>query len=679
VDAYLALALIGLGAGAVIASLSLGIVVAYKGTGVINFAQGAIAMWGAYVYHSLTSGGRLVMPWLLLPNSFDVGGPVGRWPAFGLGVASAVLVSLLAEQLVLKRMRRSPALGQAVATIGIMLTIQGLTTLQFGTGTIENVRAILPVDLLKIGSVSVTEDRLLVAGLVVIATAAVWAWFRYSRTGLACRAASESAKGATLTGLSPDLLATVTWAVSGALAGVFGILVAPLISLSTDIYPLLVVPALAAALVGRLRGVGSATVAALLIGCAQASIQYFVGQGWVPGWAQAGLPEALPLVVVIVALVLLGRSLPGRSPSGDGRLPPVRIPRANRYLALLVPVGIAGMVLLPVQYRLALIVSVAAMGITMSQVVLTGFVGQISFFQAEMAGVGAFTLSKLTTSAHLPFPVGPLVALMITTGFGVVIGLPALRIRGTQLSIVTLAAAAAIDAALFQNTFLLGANGLAPVAPPRLFGVDLGPSGGSYPRVVFGIVVLLVVSALYAGVAWVLRGPLGRAFLAVRSDEHYAASTGINPIAAKVAGFALASLCAGVSGVLLGELRGEISAEDFLVFVSLSYLAVTYIGGIGSLGGAVLAGLAVNSGLSTTLLDHAVNWGKYYLLGTGLVLVVSAVTNPEGIVIRTEETLARLRRLRARRRGTEEVAVQTPEPLPVARESAVARPEGSSE
>lgn len=632
---FLVLSLVGLGSGAIIASLTLGLVVTFKGTGVVNFAQGAIAMWGAYVYNELTTTGKLVFPWAGVPNSVSFGHPIGKYWALAAGVLSAMALGALIYLLVMRRMRHAPVLGQVVATIGIMLVIQGLAVLQFGTGVTQNVLPILPSQSFAIGAVSTSVDRIVLAVMALVVTGFVWSWFRFSRTGLACRASAESEKGTLLIGLSNGRLALITWTLSSALAGLFGALVAPLLPLSADVYPLLVVPALAAALVGRLSNLWVATVAALVIGVLQASVQFFLAKGWLPIWAQNGLPQAIPLVLIVVALIAFGAKLPGRSGIVLAKLSPARIPRRpGRWILLLVVVGVVCVLTFSANYRLALIVSVATMTITLSQVVLTGFVGQISFAQAAIAGTAAFALSKLTSTVGLPFPVGPILAVLIATAFGVAIGLPALRIRGSQLAVVTIAAASAIEVSVFQNAAILDSQGLAPVNPPKPFGYSLSPFGPGFPRPGFCIVVVLGVGLLFYLVARVLMGAAGRRFLAVRSDEVAATTVGVDVIRVKLFAFTVSSLCAALGGVVFAQLRGSVSADDFVVFVGLSYLAVTYIGAIGTLAGAVIGGLAVNSGLLTVSLNHFVNLGSWYLLLTGVFLVISAMDNPEGVAIR---------------------------------------------
>jgi len=162
----------------------------------------------------------------------------------------------------------------------------------------------------------------------------------------------------------------------------------------------------------------------------------------------------------------------------------------------------------------------------------------------------------------------------------------------------------------------------------HLFGIDLGIGGSamaSYPRPVYGLVVLAVLAALVVAAAVVRRGAWGRRMLAVRSNERAAAAVGVDVGRTKLAGFAASAAVAGLGGALLGYAQGRLSFASFGVFVSLSVLAVTYVGGIARLSGALVGGALVSGGIAFALADRAAGLGRYQLLATGLALVALAV------------------------------------------------------
>ena len=249
-------ALTGLGDGAIIAGVALGIVLAFQGSGVINFAHGAMMMYTTYVYDALRDTGDLVLPFSIGGDRINVlgtpadGAAIGFWPAFAVALAVAAALGLAVHLLVFEPLRGSPVLAKVVATVGILIALQSIVLLRFGTQT-ETVGSVLPNDAVEVLGVRVPEDRLWLALIVVLMAAALTALYRFTRFGLATRAAAEQEKGAQLLGFSPSLLAAGNWVLASVVAGVFGILAASIGGGVNSVnYTLLVVPAVAGALVG---------------------------------------------------------------------------------------------------------------------------------------------------------------------------------------------------------------------------------------------------------------------------------------------------------------------------------------------------------------------------------------------------------------------------------------------
>ncbi len=570
----------------------------HRASGVVNFAHGAMAMLVTYVF-------------------VEVRPEIGLWPALAVSVVAAAALGLAVDGLVFRPLRRAPALARVVASVGLLATLQALAVLWFGADS-RPVPSLLPNRPVGILGVDVPRDRLLLALLVVVAATGLWAIYRFTRFGLASRATAEDHVAVATLGWSPDTLSAVNWMLASALAGLGGILVGPLTALNPATTTLLVVPALAAALAGRLTSFGATTAAALAIGMAQSAMLKLQDDfSWVP---RAGVREALPLVVILAALALgAGRNLARGGPA-ERPLPLATRPRrAATWTVAGLAAGAAAIGLLGGQYRLGLVNSLIGAVICLSLVILTGYVGQISLAQMAFAGVAGFSLAKLVSAWDVPFPVAPLVAAALAAVVGVVVGLPALRLRGLSLAVVTLAAAVAVEEAVFKSPALTG--GFEGTRVPELPAVGRAGSGG------FGLVALAVLAVVALGVTALRRGRLGRRFLAVRANERAAAACGINLTATKLTAFALSAFVAGLGGALLGYGQGRLSFGSFGVFVSLSYLAAAYLGGIAGVAGALMGGLLVPSGLLFTVVD-----GKYQLLVSGIALVAVAILRPQGIV-----------------------------------------------
>jgi len=604
---------VGLGAGAAYAAIAMALVTTHRGTGVINIAQGAVAVWPAYVFQELR-----------------VGRGVAPLPAFALALASAAALALVLHLLVFRPLRPAPALSRVVASVGVTITIQAAIVQLFGTGR-RAVPPLLPRDPVHVWGISFSQDRLWLAGVAIALAVALWAFGRFTRLGLATRAAAQSERGAVLMGFSPDRLGAATWVLGSCVAGTVAILVSPTLGLDSIAWTFFVVPGLACALVGRLESVGAACAAGLALGAVQAEITFLSGKSWWPDWASVGVAQSIPLLLIVAVLVGLGHRLPTRGALAAGRLPAVRTPslRPIPFVAL-VAAGAAALLLTQGTYRFGVITSMVAALIALSLVVLTGLVGQISLAQAAFAGTAGFALSKIGTG--LPFPLSVLAAALLATVVGVLVAVPALRIRGIQLAVATLAAGVAIEELVFRNPRLAGSSGNL-IPHPSLFGGDLAVrDAGTTARWQFGALVLVVLTLCCVGVAMLMRSQLGRTMLAVRSNERAAASIGVDVARVKLIAFAISSFLAGLGGALIGYSRGQLSPESFGVATSLSLLAFAYLGGITSIGGALLAGAFAPLGIGYVVLDRTLHLGKHYLLASGVLLIVTAVLNPSGLV-----------------------------------------------
>ncbi|WP_018503503.1 branched-chain amino acid ABC transporter permease [Parafrankia discariae] len=626
-------AILGFSTGAVYAVLGSALVSVHVATGIINFAQGSLALWGVWQTAALRANGTLVLP---VGSIRLQDGPTAVLPAVLIGAVSCLIWAVLAQLLVFRPLRRSPVLGQVVASVGVMLFLQALVTLRFDHDTLGlDPTALIPLPVLPSGTVTlagsvVAVSNLILAGIAIVIAAALWAYFRFTGIGIATRAGAEDERALRLMGYSPDRLATLVWGATGLFSGLIVILAAPAIGgLDPTSYMFYVVPALSVALVGRLTSVGTACAAGLALGSLQQVLLFLSTKTWWPSWAQAGVGDAVPFVIVVVALFALGRSIPERGGPDQRRLPRVSVPRL-RPLPTAGAVAVAALVIALTSgtWRFSLVMSTILALISVSVVLLTGYLGQISLATMAFAGAAGFALSKLTTGAGVPFPLSLLFAALVATALGVVVGVPALRIRGAQLAVATIAAALAIEGFVFNNPVLTPYSG-ALIRDPSLFGFSLAVRQGTDVITLrFSYLVLTIVVLLLLAVARLLRGGTGRAFLAVRSNERAAAAAGVNVAATKLLGFALASFLAGVGGGLIGYSRGQLSAASFTVLVGLTVLAMTYVGGITSISGAVVAGLLGPLGVLYLLLTQTLDLSRYYTLIAALGMLVRAVVFP---------------------------------------------------
>jgi branched-chain amino acid transport system permease protein len=642
---YFQFIVLGLGLGAVYIGLGTGLVLVYRATGIINFAQGAMAMWGAYVFARLRIDGTLVFP----VGSVELGEPPDALAAAGIGLLMSVLLGIVVHYLVFRPVRHAPVLAQVVVSVALMLTLQALVVIRFGPDSLA-VESLIPSDNWTVFGTSVSNREPIMALIMIVLAALVWAYLRFTRAGVATRAASENERGAMLMGFAPDRLAGVAMVVASAVGTVGVMLAATFTGLNAANYTLLVVPAMAVLLIARMESISVVVVAALLLGAFQSVINLFLTKPWWPDWAQSGVDQVIPFVLVMVILFVFGKRLPSRGALQTMRLPDVHVPRIRPVPAVVLLAGaVAVFALTQDTYRFGVTYSVILMLMALSYVVVTGYLGQISLAQTSFAGAAGFTLSKVTTGWGMPFPLAVLFCALVATLLGVVVALPAFRIRGAQLAIVTIAAALAIERFVFNNYALTPPAGN-PIADPSLFGLNVAVRQGTeLSRMVFSITVLVIATLVVLAFVRLASGTTGRMFLAVRANERAAASVGIDVRMAKVIGFGLSAFIAGVAGCLIGYSAGQLSAESFTVFVGLQILAVAYLGGITSFGGAVVAGVIGPLGILYVVVHEVFQLGDYYALISGILLIATAILNPVGVAGETRRQVDWLRgRFRSR-------------------------------
>ncbi len=658
---YLFFILLGTGAGAIIAALGLGLVVTYQGSGLVNFGYGAMATWSGYVYADLRQG-AYPFPIPGLPDRYHFGDDVGIWWAFGLSLLTAALMGLLVYQLVFRPLYRAPALAKVVASIGLVIVFTALIERRFSDNAGLRVDAILPREPVTImDGVTVPRDGLWLVFIVLLITTAVWASSRYTRLGLATKAAAGNEKGAVLLGYSPQRLAQSSFILASLIGALVVILASPMIQLSSGVFTFgYLIPALGAALIGGFTRVWPTALTGLAIGLVQSSFTKMQTDfSWFP---QYGAREGLPFIVIIVAMVFLGERLPDRGSIERFKMsviPPAKV----TPLAVLIPVGAAviGLIVLDPLWRGAIMTTTIATVLALSLVLLSGFGGQPSLAQMAFAGVAGFALSKLAMQWDIPFPIAPILASLIAMVFGVIVGIPALRVRGTNLAIITLAGGVAINEFVFKNPKYVGdaSTGGAKVPNPKLGSWDLGLIlGDQASRPIFGIFLVAVALALAIGVANIRKSPSGRRMLAARSNERAASASGVNVARVKIEVFAASAFIAGVGGCLIAYRFGSVSDASFGSVASLTALAVAYLGGITCVSGAVTSGITAAAGVSFYLLSTVTGaFGQWEVFIGGLFLILTAILNPDGIAGGIRQQTAAARRKRE--------AKSEPAPVPV--------------
>jgi branched-chain amino acid transport system permease protein len=277
------------------------------------------------------------------------------------------------------------------------------------------------------------------------------------------------------------------------------------------------------------------------------------------------------------------------------------------------------------------IATIGAIGLN----ILVGYTGQISLGQGAFMAVGAYGSGLLTVRLDVPFYFSIPAAALITAVAGLVVGLPSLRLKGLYLAVATLAAQQIVEFVVTHWDGLTGGTEALVVPAPELFGARMNTDGRFY----WILVVVALAVALFA--ANLFRSRVGRAWVAIRDQDIAASAIGVNVFGYKLLAFATSSFLVGLSGALLAHYRSIVTWERFTIEVSISYLAMIIIGGLGTISGSffgatliVLLPAMINT-VGRSFQDVA-PWAAtvlpYIQQGVfGLVIILFLVLEPEGL------------------------------------------------
>jgi ABC-type branched-subunit amino acid transport system ATPase component/branched-subunit amino acid ABC-type transport system permease component len=584
----------GITVGSAYALAALGLVVVYKGSGVLNFAQGAIGMVGTYIY-ALVQRDGYGMPLAVLA-----------------GLATSAAIGAATYMLIMRPLRAASMLSKVIATLGLMLFLEDVALVIFGN-TYTVAPSPLPTGFFTVDGYFVSEGGLVLLGLSVACALALGLYYRRSVMGLATEAASLNEPSAMRLGYQVNRLASFNWAIGSVLAAAAGILLVQTTGLDQTTLTSIIVVVMGAAVLGGFRSLWLTLIAAEVMGLIASRLVTF---------STPGLEDVLPFVAVFIALLWRSDVLPSRtSLDTNNRLPvvpPARI-RPVPVVVFVAAVVVLGSVL--DQYWQLTLSQGFAMGIIgLSFVLLTGYVGQISLAQWVFAGVGGLFGVALGQNHGLPILLVLLVSAVVGFGIGMVTGISALRIRGIALAVVTLVAANAIQGIWFVPVYDLH-QVTAPV--PELFGLTLTTKGQYF----FDAVIL----GLAAVAIWLVRrAKIGRRLLAVRASERAAAASGFSITRTKLLTFGASAALAAVGGALYGYAVGTSTGDAYTGFQSVLLLVLVYLNGVGSLAG----GIGVIGAIVGPALLNQFNINQnYFGVVVGVLVILNLIYFPDGVAV----------------------------------------------
>ncbi len=623
---FLGFAVPGIPYGCTYAIVAVGLVLNYQATGVFNFAYGAQAYISAYCFTRLVQGAGL---------------PTGV--AFLLSVVVlAPLFGLALDRFLFSKIAAANTTAKLVTGISLFVGIPAVLSVLFGNANIYNPPSILfnpNTVYFRLAGTPVNGIDLTTVLATVVVLVALVVLLRLTNLGLQMRGAVESRRLIELDGVNAGRVVAVAWAVSGFMAGLAGVLLAPIYGqLQFSDYTALMVAAFAAAAWAVLRSLVAAAAVGVAMGVVTTTLQ-----GYLPVnslWSSA-LFTSLPFIVLLVALLVvpgLRRLDRAKDPlaSVDPPTPPsaasLRAPQMDRIIRplwylLLVAFVISMLTWLPTTWENVFNAGLVFSTIFLSITLITGMGGQLSLAQATLAGVGAFTAAQVATHLGLGLLVGGLVGSVTAALVAVVLAVASVRLRGLGLALMTLAAALFFDNTVFPQLLGSAAGQSIDVRTSWVPSLLLNPDGHAFFVLAFAVLLVCV-----ATVQLVKRGTTGRFLAAMRGSETAASGMGINLTWQHLVVFALAGAVAGLGGTLQVIQQQAVSPALFNYELSLVYVVIVVTTGAGTVEGALQAGFGF------VVLQQLLTYVPARLGGDSLVVVFFAfgaltyAAHPEGIL-----------------------------------------------
>ncbi|ONH31677.1 branched-chain amino acid ABC transporter permease/ATP-binding protein [Pseudofrankia asymbiotica] len=547
-DTFLPFIVAGLVTGSVLGLAGTGLVLTYKTSGIFNIGHGAIAAAAAFVFYWLHIDHGLSW-WLAGLIAVFVFGPL-----FGLALSAMSL----------RLSNQRPAL-KVVATVGLVLLVQGLATVKYGFNSLRP-QPFLPkaTKIVRFGGVNITYAQLTIIAISLVAVALLYYFFRVSRTGLAMRAVVNDPDLVALHGTSPRSVQGLSWGIGASFAALSGVLIAPTAGIDSVTMTFLVVQAFGAAAVGAFSNIPLTYVGALVIGVFSNVITKFA----IDAPALRGLNTALPFILLLVALMVIPKrrlDLPSRSEQPPKI--PYQGPAATRVLA-----GVVVLALLLLGPQLFsgqltfLTVGLTQAIVLFSLGLLVRTAGMVSLCQAVFAAIGAVTFAQLADRWDLPWVIGVLLSALIVVPVAALLALPAIRLQGLFLALATLGFGLSMEAWAYQKGWFFGTTGTGRPMP-RPGGMD------SDERWYYVVVAFFVVGALLMIV--VHRSRLGRTLRGLSEAPLAVRTLGLNTNLLRLIVFCIAGYFAGIGGILYGSTVNYVVLGDqyYAAYYSLVLVA----------------------------------------------------------------------------------------------------------
>jgi branched-subunit amino acid ABC-type transport system permease component len=611
---FLTYTIFGLVLGGVYAIAASGLVLTYNTSGIFNFAHGAEAMLGAFVYWEVRYGWGWPTPLALI---------------FVLGVFGPIMGGLI-YVVIMRGLRDTAEVTKVVVTVALMLGMLYLSDWIWNPSKPRTIEPFFGItSQVKIFGADVTTHELIALGCAVLIGVGLRLFFYRFRMGVAMRGAVDDPALLQLNGHNPERVAALSWAMGAFLAVLAGVLLTPIAggTLSATALTLLVIDAFAAAVFGRLRSIPRTFIGAAVLGLGASYVLDYFPKSW--QWA-SNFRVSLPMIVLFVVLILL--------PQDRLRGAAIVRTRERTYLpsirsAIVAAVCMVGVVILLRQLMNSSDVTTLTVGITFSIIalsltLLTGYAGEMNLAAVSFGAIATMIGYHIGITGHglaaRTTLWGVIVGVIITALIGAVVALPALRLRGLYLGLATFAFGVFLtDMVLMDpsphklplihtrfSLFSAGAGINSLVVPPLKIGpLDL------HDETTFLVTVTVVFAVIGIGLIALRNSSYGRRLTAMKDSPAASATLGQSLLRLKLSVFMLSAAIAGLGGVLMSMALGAVTPDNFSIFLSLSLLMLTVVAGIAYVSGALVGGLLAGVGFAlivTTFHDLASRHGSVH-------------------------------------------------------------------
>jgi len=620
----------GLALGSVYALLAIGFSMIYGILRMMNFAHGDLYAFSSILIAAMIAD---VYPiWIALPT----------------GVVVGALIGVLIERVCYRPLRFVDRSVAIVSSLGAAFVLRNASEFFFG------VRASPFPLLLGQRQLDVAGVNFPIAGffvlLVALGSIALFTLFlRRSKLGTGILYVAQDIPTASLMGIPINRTIVLVYVLGGALGVVGGILYG---SIYGVVFPAMGFPgtikAFVAAIIGGIGNLTGALIAGLFLGVIETLVVVYGADlfGLPPGYR-----DAVAFVILIVFLLFKPTGLMGTrvSMSEVGAaatmgysavarrtvrlLGVVDVPRWAIWPSLVVAALLLPQIVDdPYLLRIACLVMMYSISVLGMNLVL-GYCGQFHFGQAGFMAIGAYTTALLMLRLDVNFVPALIASGALAFFFGVLIGIPAIRVRSDYLALVTFAFGEIVRLFILNSDFTRGPMGLPGIPLPELFGFQIASMAAFF----YYALALLVLS--YFLCVRVTQSFIGRAWRAIYEDETAAEAMGINTARYKVLAFGLSCFLGGISGAYMATLSRFIAPNSFGVDLSILVIIMLVLGGLGNLWGSIV-GAAIMIGAIELLRPIA----EVRIAFIGLVMILVPILRPQGLFVGITDDLRRLAR-----------------------------------